>query len=93
MVSHAFTVGESAASFLEPTPLFSFFSLSLSLSLSLPLSLSLSLTHTCAHASAASLSARSSRLASCVTLTKELDGLTAIVPDNNPDLSNYEGCI
>jgi hypothetical protein len=45
------------------------------------------------HDASASLSARSSRLGSCVTLTKELDGLTAIVPDNNPDLSNYEGCV
>lgn len=32
---------------------------------------------------------RSSRLASCVTLTKELDGIIVIVPDTNPDLTNY----
>lgn len=30
-----------------------------------------------------------SRLASCVTLTKELDGIIVIVPDTNPDLTNY----
>jgi len=30
-----------------------------------------------------------SRLAACVTLTKELDGITVIVPDTNPDLTNY----
>lgn len=30
-----------------------------------------------------------SRLATCITLTKELDGITVIVPDTNPDLTNY----
>ena len=30
-----------------------------------------------------------SRLATCVILTKELDGITVIVPDTNPDLTNY----
>ena len=30
-----------------------------------------------------------SRLATCVTLTKELDGITVIVPDTNPDFSEY----
>ena len=30
-----------------------------------------------------------SRLATCITLTKELDGITVIVPDSNPDLTNY----
>ena len=30
-----------------------------------------------------------SRLATCVTLTKELDGITVIVPDTNPDFSDY----
>jgi len=30
-----------------------------------------------------------SRLAACVTLTKELDGITVIVPDTNPDTTNY----
>jgi ferredoxin len=30
-----------------------------------------------------------SRLATCITLTKELDGLTVIVPDTNPDLTDY----
>ena len=32
---------------------------------------------------------RSSRLATCIKLTKDLDGITVIVPDTNPDLSNY----
>ena len=26
-----------------------------------------------------------SRLATCITLTKELDGITVMVPDTNPD--------
>ncbi len=30
-----------------------------------------------------------SRLATCITLTKELDGIQVIVPDSNPDLTNY----
>ena len=30
-----------------------------------------------------------SRLATCITLTKELDGITVIVPDTNPDLTHY----
>ena len=30
-----------------------------------------------------------SRLATCIKLTKELDGITVIVPDTNPDLTNY----
>lgn len=30
-----------------------------------------------------------SRLATCVTLTKELDGIVVIVPDSNPDFTNY----
>ena len=29
-----------------------------------------------------------SRLASCITLTKEMDGITVIVPDTNQDLTN-----
>jgi hypothetical protein len=32
---------------------------------------------------------RRSRLATCIKLTKELDGIQVIVPDTNPDLSNY----
>ena len=32
---------------------------------------------------------RSSRLATCITLTKELDGITVIVPDTNPDFKAY----
>ena len=31
-----------------------------------------------------------SRLATMVTLTKDLDGITVIVPDTNPDLSNHQ---
>eukprot|EP00908_Phaeocystis_cordata_P015460 Transcript_26617.p2 GENE.Transcript_26617~~Transcript_26617.p2 ORF type:complete len:223 (+),score=68.41 Transcript_26617:378-1046(+) len=30
-----------------------------------------------------------SRLAACITLTKEMDGITVIVPDTNQDLTNY----
>ena len=30
-----------------------------------------------------------SRLATCITLTKELDGIQVIVPDTNPDLTDY----
>lgn len=30
-----------------------------------------------------------SRLAACITLTKEMDGLTAFVPSTNADLTNY----
>ena len=36
-----------------------------------------------------SLRACRSRLATCIKLTKDLDGITVIVPDTNPDLSNY----
>lgn len=34
-------------------------------------------------------SAHRSRLATMVTLTKEMDGIAVIVPDSNPDLTNY----
>lgn len=30
-----------------------------------------------------------SRLASCIKLTKDLDGITVFFPDTNPDLTNY----
>ena len=30
-----------------------------------------------------------SRLASCITLTKEMDGITVLVPETNQDLTNY----
>ncbi|KAL1499468.1 hypothetical protein AB1Y20_011672 [Prymnesium parvum] len=30
-----------------------------------------------------------SRLASCIKLTKELDGITVMLPETNPDLTNY----
>ena len=33
-----------------------------------------------------------SRLATCITLTKELDGITVIVPDTNPDLTMRLRC-
>ena len=36
-----------------------------------------------------SVCSRSSRLATCITLTKELDGITVIVPDTKPDFTNY----
>ena len=29
-----------------------------------------------------------SRLASCITLSKEMDGITVLVPDTNQDLTN-----
>ena len=29
-----------------------------------------------------------SRLASCITLTKEMDGITVLVPETNQDLTN-----
>jgi hypothetical protein len=34
------------------------------------------------------LPTRRSRLAACITLTKEMDGITVIVPDTNQDLTN-----
>ncbi|EOD37789.1 hypothetical protein EMIHUDRAFT_454785 [Emiliania huxleyi CCMP1516] len=40
-------------------------------------------------ASAADHVQPNSRLASCVVLTKEMDGLTALVPASNADLSSY----